>query len=173
MARLSDGREASAAVARERPDVAVVDLLMPSMSAIELAREAGSTSPGTAVVVFTEHEDAHLLREALDAGVRGWVQKDAPLADLVRAVQAVGEGGHYLQGRLTGGLSPPNGSILSDRERTVLTMLAEGLRTEEIGERLYLSPDTVKAHIGKAMRKLGAKNRTQAVAEALRRDLLG
>jgi DNA-binding NarL/FixJ family response regulator len=156
-----------------RPPVAVVDIAMPGIDGIELARRAARVSPGTAIVLYTAATERALLAEALDAGVRGFVRKTAPLPELVRAIEAVAAGQTYVDPVLTGdvaaGADEPQ---LTRREREVLRLLASGLRNEEIGKRLYLSPETVRAHIRKATQKLGAETRTEAVALAIRRDLI-
>jgi DNA-binding NarL/FixJ family response regulator len=134
------------------------------------------TAPGTAAVLYTSHDDRAFLTEALDAGARGYILKGAPLDELVRALRLVAEGGTYVDGALASALASPEAvdriPDLTTRERDVLRLLAAGLRNEEIGRRLFISPETVKAHVAKAMRKLDADTRTQAVAEALRRSII-
>jgi DNA-binding NarL/FixJ family response regulator len=173
-ARARDGAEALAKLEARRPAVALVDLRMPRVDGIELARRAANRSPETAVVVYTAYGDRALLVEALDAGVRGFVMKDAPLSDLVRAVEVVAEGGIYVDPVLAGLLAEraAERASLSQREREVLRLLADGLANEEIGRRLFISPETVRTHVRKAMGKLDADTRTQAVAKALRQALI-
>jgi DNA-binding NarL/FixJ family response regulator len=114
--------------------------------------------------------------EALDAGVRGFVLKEAPLADLVRAVRTVAGGGSYVDPVLVGVLASPQAveqlPALSQRERDVLRLLADGMSNEQIGKELFISPETVRTHVRKAMDKLDADTRTQAVAKALRQSLI-
>jgi DNA-binding NarL/FixJ family response regulator len=114
--------------------------------------------------------------DALDAGVRGFVLKDAPLQYLVRAVEVVAGGGTYVDPVLAGALALArlNKDLpeLTQREREVLRLLAEGLSNEDIGKRLFISPETVRTHIRKAMGKLDADTRTEAVATALRQSLI-
>ena len=122
----------------------------------------------TAVILYTGHSDRSLVVEALEAGVRGFVLKEAPLADVARAIQTVGAGGVYVDPALAGALASSDRAgplkLLSQREREVLRLLADGLRNEEIGRRLHIASETARAHIRNAMRKLGAGTRTQAVA---------
>ena len=155
-----------------RPNVALVDVYMAKMGGIELARRAASTVPETAVVLYTGSTDGSLLQEALDAGARGVVLKEAPLADVRRALAMTAEGKIYVDPVLAGGHASAEDPGLTARERDVLRLLAEGLRNEEIGQRLYISPETVRTHVGKALRKLGARTRVEAVAIALRRSLI-
>lgn len=171
VARAADGDAALDAIAREQPEVALVDLVMPGKTGIEVARQARRLSPQTAVVLFTAYGEPAILAEALEAGVRGIVLKDAPIDDVVRAIHTVCGGGRYVDGRLAGALSTKD-VVLTERELSVLSLLADGLRNDEIGQRLVISPETVKVHIAKAVRKLEATTRTQAVAEALRRGLI-
>jgi len=174
--RAVDGEEALAKIEKRGPAVAVIDLRMPRISGIEAARRLARTAPDTAVVLYTAYGDRALLTEAIDAGARGFVLKEAPLADLVRAVQLVAGGGSYVDPVLAGALATAETTaslpVLTQRERDVLRLLADGLTNEEIGAKLFISPETVRTHIRKAMTKLEAETRTQAVAIALRQSLI-
>ena len=170
-----DGQQALAQIEATNPDLALVDVRMPRMSGIEVAREAAVVAPDTAIVVYTAYGDLAILSEALDAGVRGFVLKEAPLADQVRALERVVRGEAYIDPVLAGALV--NGradqvASLTQREREVLRMLADGHSNEEIGKRLHISPETVRTHVRKAMAKLDADTRTQAVAIALRQSII-
>jgi len=174
--RARDGEEAYAKIETRRPPVALVDIRMPSLSGIDLARRATKAGVETAIILYTGYGDRALVTEALDAGARGFLMKEAPLADLVRAVEIVAGGGTYIDPVLAGMFATAgvNGATpqLTQRERDVLRLLAAGCANEEIGRRLFISPETVRTHIRKAMAKLGAETRTQAVATALRRSLI-
>ncbi|MGE5691088.1 MAG: response regulator [Pseudomonadota bacterium] len=174
--RARDGEEALATIEQHRPTVALVDVRMPRVSGIELARRIGGVAPETAVVLYTAYGDRALLMEALDAGVRGFVLKEAPLVDLARAVSLVAGGGTYVDPVLAGYLAQSHAAArlptLTQREREVLRLLADGHSNEEIGKRLFISPETVRTHVRKAMDKLDADTRTQAVATALRQSLI-
>ena len=117
-----------------------------------------------------------MLSDALDVGVRGFVLKEAPLPDLLRAVDMVAAGDVYVDPLLAGILATAGVAtdhpLLTKREREVLRLLADGHSNEEIGKRLFLSPETIRTHVQKAMRKLEADTRTQAVAVALRQSLI-
>jgi DNA-binding NarL/FixJ family response regulator len=148
---------------------------MPDVRGTEVARHVARSTPDTAVVVYTAFGDRALLLEALDAGARGFVLKEAPLEELVRAVQVVAGGGSYVDPTLAGvlaGTSAEKVPTLTQREREVLRLLADGLSNEQIGKRLFISPETVRTHVRKAMDKLESDTRTQAVATALRRSLI-
>jgi DNA-binding NarL/FixJ family response regulator len=176
VARARDGEEALERIEQRKPQVALVDVRMPKVGGIELARRSQRSTPDTSVLLYTGYGDRALLTEALDAGVRGFVLKEAPMDDLVRAVQAVAAGGSYVDPVLAGTLAAASlGSAmpqLTQRERDVLRLLADGLSNEEIGKRLFISAETVRTHVRKAMDKLDADTRTQAVARALRERLI-
>lgn len=169
-----DGAQALRALEESAPDVALLDVGMPGLTGIEVARAIGDRVP---VILYTGVADRALVVEALDAGARGFVLKEAPLDDLVRAIEVVAGGGVYVDPVLAGLLASREAAqrlpLVSPREREVLTLLADGLKNEEIASRLGLSADTVRAHIRNAMRKLDADTRTHAVALALRRSLIG
>jgi len=174
--RARDGAEAFAKIETRRPAVALVDVRMPSLSGIELARRATKARLGTAIILYTAYGERALVTDALDAGAQGFLMKEAPLVDLVRAVEIVASGGTYVDPVLAGifATTQANGSAprLTLRERDVLRLLADGCSNEEIGRRLFISAETVRTHIRKAMLKLGAETRTQAVASALRQSLI-
>lgn len=174
--RARDGDEALAKIETRKPAVAVVDLRMPRISGVEIARRAAQSSPDTGVIVYTAYGERALLTEALDAGARGFVLKEAPLADLVRAVETVAGGSMYVDPVLAGVLATTHGAgslpALTQRERDVLRLLADGHSNEAIGKLLFISPETVRTHIRKAMEKLDADTRTEAVAKALRQSLI-
>ena len=174
--RARDGEQALARIEEQAPRVALLDIRMPGASGIEIARKIARVSPNTAVILYTGFGDRDLLTEALDAGVRGFLLKEAPLDVLVRAVETVAAGGTYVDPVLAGVLAGADATAripkLTQREREVLRLLADGLGNDEIGRRLFISPETVRTHVRKAMGKLDADTRTQAVAEALRQSLI-
>jgi DNA-binding NarL/FixJ family response regulator len=176
VARAGDGQAALARILELKPRVALVDVQMPRLSGIAVATGAAAGAPGTAIVFYTAFGDRALLSEALDAGARGFVLKEAPLADLVRAVQRVAAGETYVDPVLAGVLVSAQMTAklpqLTRREREVLRLLADGHSNEEIGKLLFISAETVRTHIRKAMAKLEADTRTQAVATALRQSLI-
>jgi DNA-binding NarL/FixJ family response regulator len=172
VARVRDGEDAIQAIDEHRPVVAVIDLRMPGLSGMAVARRVADR---TGVILYTGYTDGSLVAEALEAGVKGFVLKEAPLADVARAIQTVGRGGVYVDPVLAGALAAAETGtlkLLSKREREVLRLLADGLRNEEIGSRLHIAAETARAHIRNAMRKLGAATRTQAVALALRQSII-
>ena len=174
--RARDGSDALEQIELRKPRVAILDLRMPGLSGIEVARRVAKSTPDTAIILYTAFGDRALLTEALDAGARGFVLKEAPLAEVARAVELVAAGRTYVDPVLAGVLSSSaagNKTLnLPQRERDVLRLLADGMSNEEIGKELFISPETVRTHVRKAMAKLDADTRTQAVATALRQSLI-
>lgn len=174
--RERDGRRALELIAELAPDVAIVDIRMPTMSGIEITRRLWTDGARTAVILYTADADRAVLLEALDAGARGFLLKEAPLEDLTRAISIVCAGGTYVDPALSGFLARAQITerlpTLTPREREVLRLLADGMRNEQAARELAISPLTVRAHVKKAMEKLEADTRTQAVARALRESLI-
>jgi DNA-binding NarL/FixJ family response regulator len=176
VAAVRDGEAALAAVRAHRPQVCLADVRMPRLDGLARARRPASAAPDTAVLLYSGVSDAGLVSDALDAGARGFALKDAPLEDVARAIRTVAHGGLYVDPVLAAALASNRRAddrrTLSAREREVLRMLAEGGSYAEIGSALFLSPDTVRAHAQRAMTKLGARTRTQAVAVAMREAMI-
>ena len=125
------------------------------------------------IVVFTADGGARLLSEALKAGVKGYVRKDSPGEDLVRAIQAARAGDFYVDPALSSTIVLDEGDkTLSDRQREILQMLADGMQTEAVAQKLGLSTETVRTHTKRILAKLGADTRTQAVAIGIRTGLI-
>lgn len=166
----NDGRRALALAVAEQPELALVDFRMPRLGGLELIRALREAAPNTRVAVYTADADQALAREMLEAGAAAVVLKEAPLSDVVRALEAALAGRSYLDPALGGAAAAP--SRLTQREIAVLELLAEGLQHEEIGRRLGIGAETVRTHLRKACDRLGATTRTQAVATALRLGLI-
>lgn len=156
-----------------KPEVAVLDGLMPDLSGVEVIRRSAKVS--TRFVLYTAFGDRALLQAALDAGVLGYVLKETAPEGLLQAIERALEGESWIDPRLTPlllGITAETTPSLSPREREVLRLVSEGKKNEEIGKQLFISSDTVRTHLRRAITKLGASNRTQAVAIALRRSLI-
>jgi DNA-binding NarL/FixJ family response regulator len=168
----SNGDAAIEMADRRRPDVILMDVRMRGMDGFEATRRITAAHPGMAVILYTAFGERGLLAEGLDCGARGYVLKDAPPDDIVRAVKRVAEGGAYVDPTLASELVSPKATerlpALSTREREILGLLANGFSNPEIASRLFISPETVRTHVRNAMTKLEADTRTQAVALALR-----
>lgn len=176
VARAQNGKEALLLIEEHAPDVAVVDVRMPGVGGIDIARKLGSEGSKTRVILYTGHSDRSLLLEALDAGARGFIVKEAPLDDLARAIRTICEGGTYVDPALASVLVGPQAAerlpTVTKREREVLRLLADGMRNEQVARQLSISPLTVRSHVKNAMQKLEADTRTEAVAKALRESLI-
>ena len=170
VASARDGELACALAEEHRPAVALVDWRMPRRFGADLVAGVAAAAPDTRIVVYTADGDAMLASDAFDAGAVAVLLKEAPLADVVRAVDAALDGRTYLDPALR---RPSSRSTpLTERELEVLRLLADGLRHEEIGKRLGIGSETVRTHLRKASDRLGAATRTQAVATALRQGLI-
>jgi DNA-binding NarL/FixJ family response regulator len=176
VAQANDGDQALRLIAEHEPDVAIVDIRMPGVGGIDIARKLSDEGSRTAVILYTGHGERSLLLEALDAGARGFLVKEAPLDDLARAVRTIGGGGTYVDPALAGVLAGPQAAerlpTVTKREREILRLLADGMRNEEVARQLAISPLTVRTHVKNAMQKLEADTRTEAVAKALRDSLI-
>jgi DNA-binding NarL/FixJ family response regulator len=171
-----DGDEALRKIEQTSPTVAVLDARMPRRSGLEVLKALREAKSETRVILYTGYGDDALLSDALDLGVGGVIDKEAPLDDLVRAIKLVAEGGTYLDPTAGAALIQQRRRTrtreLTQRERDVLRLLSEGNSNEQIGLALSISPQTVRTHLQKAMEKLGATTRVQAVAIALRESLI-
>ncbi len=176
----SDGNEAVALAEHLQPDVVLMDLRMPHCDGVEATRQIGERAPGVRVVVLTTYSDDRSVLDALRAGARGYLTKDAGGTEIHAALQQVVDDNavidpavqHHLvdaiaahpASRATDGLTP--------REAEVLTLIAGGLSNSEIAGRLVISEGTVKSHINRLLAKIDARDRAQAVAYAYRHGLV-
>ncbi len=171
----SDGEEAAALAATTNPDVALVDFRMPKLCGTELVSRIREVSPTTEVIVYTAEAGDNLAGDVIRAGGAGVILKEAPLDDILRAVEAAAAGRKYVDATLAArALMQPRraNSPLTGREQDVLRLLAEGLGNDEIGGKLGISGETVRTHVQKACERLGASTRTQAVATAIRGGMI-
>jgi two-component system response regulator DesR len=171
VAQAADGAAALEAVVAHVPDVVVTDIEMPRMSGLELAAEITARKLATRVIIVTTFARAGYLRRALDAGVAGYLLKDRPAAELAAAVRAVQAGRRAIDPELA--VDAWTGSDpLSDRERTVLRLAAEGLTSAAIAQQIHLSEGTVRNYLSEAISKTGGANRIEAARIARERGWL-
>lgn len=170
-----DGAAALRLVTAERPDVAVVDISMPEMNGLELARGIAAAVPEARVIALTLHEDRAYVQRMLDAGARGYLLKRSAAEDLVRAVRAVAEGGVYLDPAVAGKVLAETAATakaadadaaLSPREAEVLRFTARGFSNKEIALRFDVSVKTIETHRSRAADKLGLRSRAEIVRYA-------
>jgi len=158
------------------PDVALVDIRLGDDDGIDLTRRLLGADPERRIVLYTGSSDEELLFSGLDSGARGYALKDGSPRELVDALALVAGGGSYVDPRLRPALLSRRATerlpSLSNREREILDLLAQGLTGEQVAERLVLSAETVKTHIRNAMGKLEAHTRVHAIAIALREGFI-
>ncbi|MDX6549431.1 MAG: hypothetical protein QOJ31_115, partial [Gaiellales bacterium] len=173
---VGDGEAAVALCVEQLPDVVLMDLSMPGMDGVEATRRIRTLAPAVQVVVLTSFVDRERVVDALDAGAIGYLLKDAEPEDLIRGVHAAAAGGSPLDPRAARtmlGAQRASSPLddLTDRERQVLTLVAEGLPNKQIARRLDISEKTVKAHLTSAFRTIGVDDRMQAGLWARRNGL--
>jgi DNA-binding NarL/FixJ family response regulator len=174
----SDGAQALESAASLSPDVAIVDLRMPGLSAVETIVGLKRAIPDVNILVFTSFGEDAAIRATLDAGAIGYLLKDALRGELVRAVRAVANGEPYLdpaaQRQLVSMLrrQPKVEEPLTARELSVLKLLAEGLANKQIARKLNLTEGTVKGYVSQILDKLHVADRTQAALHAVRKGLI-
>ena len=154
------------------PDVVIVDPWRAGADIGELVKRLNK-GLGAPIVVFTADGGARLLSEALKAGVKGYVRKDSPPSDLIRAIEAARAGEFYVDPGLSSTIVLEEGDrTLSARQREILQMLADGMQTDAVAQELGLSTETVRTHTKRILAKLEASTRTQAVAIGIRYGLI-
>lgn len=163
----SDGAEAVRLAAELRPDVCLMDIQMPGMDGVEATRRIREASAETRVLVVTTFARPGYLRSALDSGASGFIVKDTPAEQLAEAVRRVHSGLRVLDPVLAADSLFDGANPLSDRERQVLRLAADGRSASAIAAEVFLSAGTVRNHLSAAIGKTGAANRAQAVRIAL------
>jgi DNA-binding NarL/FixJ family response regulator len=185
VADAADGAEAIRLAARHRPEVILMDLRMPNVDGVQATREIRAAQPETEIVVLTTHADEASILDALRAGARGYLTKDAGIREIARAVHAAAAHQSLLdpvvQARLLEAVgtavptpAPPPRQLpdeLTPREAEVLSLIARGLSNREIAAELVVSEATVKTHVNHVFAKVGARDRAQAVHYAYTHDL--
>lgn len=178
----ADGQQAIDLVARHQPDAILLDLRMPVLDGIDVARRLTAEYPGVAIVVLTTYLDEDTVLPALRAGARSYLTKDADRADIARALHAAASGLTVVDPRVHDTLlaasgagqpglppAPPDG--LTQREAEILMLIAHGLTNAEIAARLFLSGHTVKTHINRIFAKTGSRDRAAAIGYAYRHGI--
>lgn len=182
VAEAVDGADAVRLVAEHSPDVLLLDIRMPVLDGLSATRELQATGSRTKVVILTTFDADANVRHALAAGASGFLLKDAPAGQLVSAIRATAAGDAVLAGPVakriaeelagrTPALNLDGLEDLTDREREVLALMADGCSNAEIGGRLFIGEGTVKTHVARVLMKLGVRDRLQAVVVAYRSGL--
>jgi two-component system, NarL family, nitrate/nitrite response regulator NarL len=174
-----DGREGLEVIARETPDVALVDYQMPDMDGIDLVHAVVRDGLATRVLLLSAMTDSAIVYRAVQEGAAGYLSKDSRRADIIDAVLRVAKGHTVVPPGLSDGLveqirlrAQPDVPVLSERERQVLEAFARGLSVPQTAAELFLGASTIKTYTQRLYEKLGVSDRAAAVAEAMRRGLL-
>lgn len=177
----SNGLELLDLLATTSPNIALVDIRMPEMDGLEAAREIRDRYPDINIIMLSAYDDRQFVVEAVRAGARGYVLKARDAEHLIQTVRLVADGNMVIDPQLVVALAEElsvakerdrKADTLTAREIEVLQLLAFGHTNKNIAEKLFISPDTVKTHLEHIFEKMGASDRTAAVAEALRRRLI-
>lgn len=180
----ADGLEAIRCAASEQPDLVLLDVSMPRMSGLDALKEIGRVAPDARVIVLTVHKTEEYVQVALKAGAWGYVLKDASSSELLFAVHSVLAGQRYISPQVAGAVvagylggkglvgSGSSLELLSNREREVLKLIAEGYRNREVGNLLCISEKTVEKHRATLMRKLGLRGAQALTAFAIEKGLV-
>jgi len=173
VAQAATGREAIQQFRQHQPDVTLMDLRLPDISGIDALIAIRNDYPDACVVMLTTFEGDVEIQRALEAGARGYLLKTTPAKELVEAIRQAHAGKKRIPPEVAAQLAEHMGEdALTPREVEILQHLAGGNRNKDIGDRLFISEETVKVHIKHIMEKLGASDRTQAVAIGVRRGII-
>lgn len=173
VAEANSGEDAILLHRQHRPDVTLMDLRLPLKNGIETTREIRSEAPGAKIIALTSYDGDQDIYRALEAGVRGYLLKEMVHTEVVRAIRIVHGGKRFIPLEVTQQLNGFFPEVaLTPREAEVLSLVARGFGNKEIGDVLGTASGTVKAHVQSILSKLGAKDRTHAVAIALRRGII-
>jgi len=172
-AAASSGKEAIEKYRELRPDITLMDLRLPDVSGIDALIAIRSEFPDARIVIFTTFNGDMEIQRALKAGACGYLLKSTPRKELIEAIRKVHSGKKSVPPEVAAHLAEHmSGDALTDREIEVLRLISGGNRNKDIAERLFISEETVKVHMKHIMEKLGASDRTQAMAIAVRRGII-
>ena len=174
----ANGLKTLALCEQSMPDVILMDMVMPGMNGVETTRAVLERFPHMRIVMLTSFPDQNLVHEALEAGATGFLLKDTPIEVLGDVIRSTNAGQSTLsteatQALLQANAKPPKlGDDLTSRERDVVSLIVEGMSNDEIADRLYISVNTVRKHVSSCMSKLGARNRAQIAALAVKHQIV-
>ena len=179
VAEASDGQEALSHVESLQPDIVVMDISMPTLNGLNAAQKMSRSSPKTKTILLTQHDEGQYIREALEAGVKGYVLKSQVASDLLSAIRQVSRGQVYLSPGVSNAVmeayhskSEKSKNPLTLRERQVLQLIAEGKSTKDVASLLGISVKTAESHRSRLMQKLDIHETASLVRYAVRRGLV-
>jgi DNA-binding NarL/FixJ family response regulator len=178
-----NGEQAVRMVEELQPDVVLMDVSMPEMDGVEATRLIGGSFTATQVIMLTMHADKEVLADAIRAGASGYLVKDCSTEEIADAIRMAMQGDTALSPQLAATMLdevrrldvpdiPEEERVITKREEEVLQLIADGCSTPEVAEQLYISQKTVKNHLASIYQKLDARDRTQAVLQAVRRGIV-
>jgi two-component system response regulator DegU len=177
----ADGDEAVEQALALCPDVVLMDVTMPERTGVEATQLIRQANPDIRVIMLTMHADADVLAAAVRAGASGYLLKDCSIEEIAHAIRTTAAGDTLMSSNVAGSMldelrmldeGTPEERVISAREEEVLQLIADGCSTPEVGERLYISQKTVKNHLASIYQKLEARDRTQAVLQAVRMGIV-
>jgi two-component system, NarL family, response regulator len=173
VAEANNGLEAIELFRQQLPDVTLMDLRMPEMSGADAIAAIHQEFTDAKIIVLTTYDGDEDIYKGLKAGAKGYIFKNAPVDEIIRAIKVVNEGRKYIPPEVGEKLSERlNRPQLSNRELDVLKLVAKGLNNQQIASELYISESTVKYHINSVLSKLGVSDRTQATLVAIKRGIV-
>jgi DNA-binding NarL/FixJ family response regulator len=184
VAEAADGRECIQLAEEHTPDVVMMDITMPRMNGIEATRRILADRPSTGIVILSMHQDESYVLQSLNAGAKGYLLKDSPREDIVEAIRAAAQGRPFLSRKVSRMLQEEHieqlrskglddtFDLLTDREREILQLLAEGRANKEVASLLNISPTTVETHRGHILRKLSLHGTADLILYAVRKKII-
>lgn len=178
-----DGAQALEAIPTLQPDLVLMDLKMPVLNGVQATRKISTAYPEISILILTTYDDDEWIFDAIRSGADGYLLKDTPPGDLIKAIKGTLEGKSFIDPQVAGKLlaeyadnfgksQPPTHYTFTERERDILTLLSQGLSNAEISEKLFLAEGTVRNYTSVLLKKLGVSDRTQAAILAIRYGLV-
>jgi DNA-binding NarL/FixJ family response regulator len=175
----ADGEEAMALILEKQPDIAILDITMPKLSGIDLAKKLSAKGLNTKVILLTMHKDSLTAARAIESGISGYVLKDNTYEELIYAVKTVMAGGVFITPSVAGGILKHKAgrtelaTILTAREKEIMQLIVKGMTSHEIAEKLFISVKTVETHRSRIMSKLSVHKSIDLVKIAMESGLTG
>ncbi|MGM0608794.1 MAG: response regulator [Candidatus Muiribacteriota bacterium] len=183
IAEASNGEEVLQIASQNQPDIYIIDVSMPVLNGIETSRQLLKKKPGTRIIILSMHDDKSFVQKAFKYGVKGYILKESAVEEIYKAINEVYSGNFYLSPKISHYIisgflwnnmtdDEKKDSLFTTREREILQMIAEGMTSREIADKLCLSINTVQVHRKNIMRKSGANKQTDLVRVAIKEGLI-